>query len=301
MRHAGQLNPWYWPKQRSLAYQGCVLPILTYGSALWYAPLGIGVSKHVRCMECVHSFALNWITGTFWSTPLGARGVIAGIPPLRIILDLRFHGLKARITTLRDYHIVHSSRSQRWTNPALRNAKPKSRPRHLPDDNPLTRLTTDEVREQFAPFMKSLIPALESSISFLTESPSMPIPPRRVRRCLKPGSEISRRPSHHFIRLTGMSYIQMAPIGISRLEGPIRSQPSTVAPGKITQIGALRALLSIQKSSQSKWPSNGHASTSCPIPCSLSTTRRPSFPSSIPTCVEARCHASASAKYYKTI
>ena len=142
------------PKQRSLAYQGCILPILTYGSALWYAPQGVGVSRHLRCMERVHSFALNWITGTFWSTPLGARGVIAGIPPLRIILDLRFHGLKARITTLGDYHIVHSSQSQRWTNPALRNAKPKSRPRHLPDDNPLTRLTTDEVRKQFAPFHK---------------------------------------------------------------------------------------------------------------------------------------------------
>ncbi|KAF8688212.1 hypothetical protein AX14_003501 [Amanita brunnescens Koide BX004] len=113
------------PKQRSLAYQGCVLPILTYGSALWYAPQGVGVSKHLRCMERVHSFALNWITGTFRSTPLGARGVIAGIPPLRIILDLRFHGLKARITTLGDYHIVHSSRSQRWTNPDLRNTRPK--------------------------------------------------------------------------------------------------------------------------------------------------------------------------------
>ncbi|KAF8641419.1 hypothetical protein AX14_009894, partial [Amanita brunnescens Koide BX004] len=140
------------PKQRSLAYQGCVLPILTYGSALWYAPQGVGTSKHLRRMERVHSFALNWITGTFRSTPLGARGIIAGIPPLRIILDLRFHGLKARITTLGDYHIVHSSRSQRWTNPSFRNIRPKSRPRHLPDDNPLTRLTTDGVREQFAPF-----------------------------------------------------------------------------------------------------------------------------------------------------
>ena len=140
------------PKQRSLAYQGCVLPILTYGSALWYAPQGVGVSKHVRRMEHVHSYALNWITGTFRSTPLGARGIIAGIPPLRIILDLRFHGLKARIATLGDYHIINSSRSQRWTNPALRNAKPRSRPQHLPDDNPLTRLMTDEVREQFAPF-----------------------------------------------------------------------------------------------------------------------------------------------------
>ena len=53
------------PKQRSLAYQGCVLPILTYGSALWYAPGGVGISRHIRRMDRVHSFALNWITGTF--------------------------------------------------------------------------------------------------------------------------------------------------------------------------------------------------------------------------------------------
>ncbi|KAF8712420.1 hypothetical protein AX14_013115 [Amanita brunnescens Koide BX004] len=140
------------PKQRSLAYQGCVLPILTYGSALWYAPGGVGVSRHVRRMDRVHSFALNWITGTFRTTPLGARGVVAGIPPLRIILDLRFHGLKARLTTLGDYHVIHSSRSQRWINPRIASIKPKTRSRHLPNDNPLARLTTNEVREQFFPF-----------------------------------------------------------------------------------------------------------------------------------------------------
>ncbi|KAF8703925.1 hypothetical protein AX14_014100 [Amanita brunnescens Koide BX004] len=140
------------PKQRSLAYQGCALPILTYGSALWYAPQGVGVSRHIRRMDRVHSFALNWITGTFRTTPLGARGVIAGIPPLRIVLDLRLHGLKARLTTLGDYHIVHSSRSQRWINPKISSIRPRARPRHLPSDNPLTRLTTDEVREQFMPF-----------------------------------------------------------------------------------------------------------------------------------------------------
>ena len=146
------------PKQHSLAYQGCILPILTYGSALWYALHGVGVSKHIRRMERVHSFALNWITSTFRSTPLGARGVIAGILPLRIILDLRFHGLKARLTTLGDYHIVHSSRSLRWTDPSLRSTRPRSRPRHLPDDNPWTRLTTNNVREQFAPFHDTSCP-----------------------------------------------------------------------------------------------------------------------------------------------
>ncbi|KAF8701567.1 hypothetical protein AX14_000387 [Amanita brunnescens Koide BX004] len=140
------------PKQRSLAYQACVLPILSYGLALWYAPQGTGVTKHLKRLERVHSFALGWITGSFRTSPIGARGVIAGIPPLRIIFDLRYHGLKARLTTLGDYHIARSSRSLRWIDPTVRNTKPRSRPRHLPDDNPLNRLATDSVREQFMPF-----------------------------------------------------------------------------------------------------------------------------------------------------
>ena len=140
------------PKQRSLAFQACILPILTYGLALWYAPQGTGVIRHVKHMERVHTFAMSWITGTFRTTPVGARGVIAGIPPLRIILDLRFHGLRARLSTLDDHHIVRSSRRLQWINPRIRNLRPRSRPRHLPDNNPLTRLATDEVREQFTAF-----------------------------------------------------------------------------------------------------------------------------------------------------
>ncbi|KAF8662340.1 hypothetical protein AX14_007089 [Amanita brunnescens Koide BX004] len=133
------------PKQRSLAYQACVLPILSYGLALWYAPQGVGVIRHLKRMERVHAFALGWITGSFRTSPIGARGVIAGIPPLRIIFDLRLHGLRARLTTLDDYHIASSSRSLRWTDPRIRGIRPRSRPRHLPSDNPLTRLATDDV------------------------------------------------------------------------------------------------------------------------------------------------------------
>ncbi|KAF8666187.1 hypothetical protein AX14_006530 [Amanita brunnescens Koide BX004] len=60
------------PKQRSLAYQACVLPILRYGSALWYAPGGTSVIKHVKRLERIHSHAMGWITGVFRTTPLGA-------------------------------------------------------------------------------------------------------------------------------------------------------------------------------------------------------------------------------------
>ncbi|KAF8651169.1 hypothetical protein AX14_008490 [Amanita brunnescens Koide BX004] len=140
------------PKQRSLAYQSCVLSILQYGSALWYAPGGTGVIKHVKRMERVHSFALGWITGTFKTTPLGAHGLIAGIPPLRILLDLCFHGLRAQLATLDDYHIACTAWSQRWLNPKIRKVRPRTRPHHLPSDNPMLRLATDHIREQFSPY-----------------------------------------------------------------------------------------------------------------------------------------------------
>ena len=139
------------PKQRSLAYQACILPVLQYGSALWYAPGGIGVVKHVKRLERIHSYTMGWITGAFRTTPLGARGIIAGIPPLRILLDLRFHSLQAQLTTLGDSHITHTVWSQRWVNPRIRGVRPRTRPRHLPPNNPCEHLVTDLVREQFLP------------------------------------------------------------------------------------------------------------------------------------------------------
>ena len=95
---------------------------------------------------------MGWITGTFRTTPLGARGLIAGIPPLRILLDLHFHGLKAWLTTLDDYHIVRTAWSLRWLNPRIRNIRPRTRPRHLPSNNPIEHLATNAVREQFLPY-----------------------------------------------------------------------------------------------------------------------------------------------------
>ncbi|KAF8685346.1 hypothetical protein AX14_004030 [Amanita brunnescens Koide BX004] len=139
------------PKQRALAYRSCILPVLQYGSALWYALGGTGIVKHVKRLERVHSHAMGWITAVFRTTPLGTRGIIAGIPPLRISLDLRFHGLQARLSTLSDYHITRSAWSQRSIDSRIRHIRPKTRPRHLPSNNPRDRLATGLVREQFMP------------------------------------------------------------------------------------------------------------------------------------------------------
>ena len=76
------------PRQRAHAYQACVLSVLTYGLPLWYTMWGAGVIRLVQKMERVHSYALGWIIGTFRTTPIGAREIIAGVPPLKIILNL---------------------------------------------------------------------------------------------------------------------------------------------------------------------------------------------------------------------
>ena len=135
--------------QRRNAYQACVLSVLTYGLPLWYAPDGKGVSKHIRLIEKVHSYATRWITGAFRTTPNGAKEMIAGLPPLITILNQRFHGYRARIVTLPPAHILVATMTNKWTNPAYSHVSPKTRPSHLPSNDPFKRLRTHLVREQF--------------------------------------------------------------------------------------------------------------------------------------------------------
>ena len=87
------------PRQRAHAYQACALSVLTYGLPLWYAMWGRGVSRLVKKMERVHTYALGWITGSFRTSPIGSRELVAGIPPLKIILNMRLHGMTSRLTS----------------------------------------------------------------------------------------------------------------------------------------------------------------------------------------------------------
>ena len=60
--------------------------------------------------------------------------------------------------TLDNHHIAHTTWSLQWVNPKIRQTRPRTRPQHLPSDNPLARLATDAVREQFLPFHASSLP-----------------------------------------------------------------------------------------------------------------------------------------------
>ena len=75
--------------QKRHTYQACALPVLTYGLPLWFAENGAGVKSWLSKINKVHSHACKWITGCFRTTPIGAREVIAGLPPLVTILNTR--------------------------------------------------------------------------------------------------------------------------------------------------------------------------------------------------------------------
>ncbi|KAF8700500.1 hypothetical protein AX14_000767 [Amanita brunnescens Koide BX004] len=139
------------PRQRAHAYQACVLLVLTYGLPLWYTMWGIGVTRLVQKMERVHSYALGWIIGTFRTTPVGARELIVGVPPLKIVLNLRLRGLTARLLSLGENHSLHRAWTLRWLPSPILNVPPRRRAQHLPTDNPLLRLSAPTVREQFMP------------------------------------------------------------------------------------------------------------------------------------------------------
>ncbi|KAF8702623.1 hypothetical protein AX14_014398 [Amanita brunnescens Koide BX004] len=139
------------PRQRSHAYQACVLSVLTYGLPLWYTMWGAGVIRLVKKMERVHSYALGWVIGAFRTSPIGSRELMAGIPPLKVILNLRLQGMIARLVSLGEHHSLYLAWTLRWLPRALSQVSPRRRARHLPTDNPLTRLSAAAVREQFFP------------------------------------------------------------------------------------------------------------------------------------------------------
>ncbi|KAF8657293.1 hypothetical protein AX14_007905 [Amanita brunnescens Koide BX004] len=135
--------------QKRHAYQACVLPVLTYGLPLWFAENGNGIKSRINKLNKVHSHACKWITGCFRTTPIGAREVIAGLPPLVTLLNSQLHGFRARVAALPPNHILCTAMTQKWTNPAHSSVSRKTRPTHLPSDVPFRRIRTHQVQEQF--------------------------------------------------------------------------------------------------------------------------------------------------------
>ncbi|KAF8639255.1 hypothetical protein AX14_010109 [Amanita brunnescens Koide BX004] len=124
------------PRQRAHAYQACVLSVLMYGLPLWYATWGTGVIRLVKCMERVHSYALGWIIGSFRTSPIGSRELIAGIPPLKVILNMRLHGMTARLLSLGENHALYRAWTLQWLPKSIAQVNPRRHARAVLSSSP---------------------------------------------------------------------------------------------------------------------------------------------------------------------
>ena len=69
------------PKQRVICYNAYIVSVLTYSLPLWYAENGTGILKNFQKMARVQNFAVRWITGGCWDTPISAMELLSGVPP----------------------------------------------------------------------------------------------------------------------------------------------------------------------------------------------------------------------------
>ncbi|KAJ3559098.1 hypothetical protein NP233_g11351 [Leucocoprinus birnbaumii] len=70
-------------KHLRVLYKTCVLPIMTYASAVWWT----GKTYHVKHLRLVQNRALRLICTAFKTTPINALEVEGSIPPIQLHLD----------------------------------------------------------------------------------------------------------------------------------------------------------------------------------------------------------------------
>ena len=245
--------------QKRHSYQACIIPVLTYGLPLWFAHDGVGVKKFLLRINKVHSHACKWIVGCFRTTPIGAREVIASLPPLVLLLNSLLHGFRARIITLPTSHMLRTAMEQRWTNLAYAAVLRKTRPAHLPSDVPFRRLQTHLVQEQFEHTSDAQQPGqrvqdlYQSQITIDTSSPKKSAKTFKawVDNLQKDLQELQRVPDS--ILIFEMEHI------ITQTTEPlthILTPPKTTPPGMRHLAGAPRHHPLTPKSAPSKTPSN---------------------------------------------
>ena len=125
------------PCSHTLVFKACILPILLYGLPLWYAEWGKGVIKHVKHMNHIQNYAIQWITGAFRTSPIGGLNIIVGIPPLKVTCNLRISRLTARISSLPDGHMLKEAWQVDQPHWRLAGLHFQQCPKNLPSDNPL--------------------------------------------------------------------------------------------------------------------------------------------------------------------
>ncbi|KAF8632772.1 hypothetical protein AX14_010799, partial [Amanita brunnescens Koide BX004] len=77
------------------------------------------------------------------------KEMIAGLPPLGIILNQCLHRYRAHAAALLPSHIICATMTNKWANPAYSHVSPKTRPAHLPSNDLPKRIHTHMIRKQF--------------------------------------------------------------------------------------------------------------------------------------------------------
>lgn len=80
-------------------YLACILPILTWGSEVWYH--GHRQKVEIKKLQALQNKACRRILGTFRTTPTGPAGVLAAILPIQEFLERKKARASIRLCTIR--------------------------------------------------------------------------------------------------------------------------------------------------------------------------------------------------------
>ncbi|KAF5377839.1 hypothetical protein D9615_006682 [Tricholomella constricta] len=108
-------------------YQACVVPVLTYGSPVWWT----GKKTHINILDKVQNTALRHIAGAFKTTPIKALEIDLAIPPINLALDLANARYADRLHKLNHTNPVLQRLSSEW-----RDGTPPISPPPLPSQKP---------------------------------------------------------------------------------------------------------------------------------------------------------------------
>lgn len=112
------------PRLRRVLYLSNVVPLLTYGSQLWWSPSWKGAKGFAKTLQQAQSRAARWITGAFRTTPIGLMEAVAGLLPIRAQVDKYARRACLRARTLHDGHPTRANLPPTWTTNSLNISAP---------------------------------------------------------------------------------------------------------------------------------------------------------------------------------
>lgn len=81
-----------------LLFKTCVLPVLTYGSVIWFH--GSRQKSLIRLIEHTQNAGIRWLLGAFHTSPVPAMEHVASIPPIHITLQRLSYNASTRLRCL---------------------------------------------------------------------------------------------------------------------------------------------------------------------------------------------------------